>query len=119
MARIPRPLYKRHKTYVAVRTIRMGGDNYIQPGQVVKLRDFHMRSLHRRRRIGEQDHPWTVAMLKAHGFYRPEISGDVEEPPKLEPVKIDKKWYVDGHDVEFKTKREAQEFIDKLGESNE
>lgn len=77
--RAPRPIFKRHYEYVAVRPIKRSRDHIIQPGESVDgLRQHHLRDLFRRRRIGPKGHPWTEAMLATDGFYRPEISGGKE-----------------------------------------
>ncbi len=97
--RIGRPIFRRHEDFVAVRRIRLGGDNYIEPGEPVTRETFklyHMRSLYQRRKIGVKGHPWTEAMLQSEGFYRPEISGaPADESEFLDAMGNDADWNPD------------------------
>lgn len=109
MARIGRPIYKRHFEYVAVRPIRLNNNTVIEPGKDVKLRPHQMRSLYLRRRIGPKGHPWTEHALKTKGFpsEAPKagaIVADASEKP--EAVNDGLKWL--GEDGQrYKTKGEA------------
>lgn len=89
--RANRPIFRRRGQYVAVRPIRLSADHVVKPGEDVShLKEFHLRNLYRRRRIGFAGDPWTEAMLADQGaFARPEKvdpvkSGPVEPP--AEPV---------------------------------
>lgn len=76
-------IFRKNKSYVAVRPIRMG-KKVIQPGDSVDhLRLFHLRDLHRRRRIGAEGEEWTRAMLQNRaGRARPENSAIKRDKPK-------------------------------------
>ena len=110
MARVGRPIFRRHVEYVAVRPIRLNSTETIQPGEPVKLRAHQMRSLYLRRRIGPKDHPWTEQALKnpkgmPKPFTSPEPvpSSDAGAAPEI--VKDGLGWIAGGE--RFKTKTEA------------
>lgn len=86
MARIARPTFKRHLEYVAIKRIRLRADEYIEPGEDVKLRQHHLRSLYSRRRIGPKGHPWTEHVLKVRGFPALNISPAAVAAVDAEPV---------------------------------
>ena len=110
MAKIGRPIFKRHLEYVAVRRIRLSSKEFIEPGEDVKLRTHQMRSLYSRRRIGVKGHPWTERALKCEGFPK---SYAPEEAPKVEPVNDGLPWVIVGTDKRFKNKGDAKAWLDE------
>ena len=76
------PLYRRGIPYVFVCHHRLSRANVATPGQSCEgLREFHLRSLHRRRRIGPKGHPWTDEMI-AH------IMGEKKSAKTVAPERL-------------------------------
>lgn len=69
MARVGRPIFKRHEIYVALRRIRLSTDDYLEPGDVVDLPTYRLKHLYNRRRIGPRGHPWTEQALAVGDGY--------------------------------------------------
>ena len=111
-------IFKRNLTYVVVKRIRLGNDQWIEPGEIVDRtthRLHRLQSWHRRRMIGEEGRPWTEAMLKLtdQSYAKPELGHGVEEELS-EPVKIRAgKWSIEGVDQFFKTKKAALEYLEE------
>lgn len=79
------PLFSRRASYVAVRHIRMSADTVLEPGTPIEgLRVFHLKDLHRRRKIGQAGHPWTESMIAAqdNSLHRPELAAISHQKPK-------------------------------------
>lgn len=81
------PLFKRGLDYVAVSHVRLSADTVLEPGTPIEgLRVFHLKDLHRRRKIGPVGDPWTENMLEAAGKgkknHRPESKAVRHEEPK-------------------------------------
>ncbi len=90
MARIGRPIFRRHETYVAVKPIKLTANDTIKKGEVVDLPIHRLRSLYQRRRIGPKGHPWTKAMLKADFFPKLTVKAEAGSAPFVDrfPVRI-------------------------------
>ena len=89
MAKVGRPVFKRGLEYVAVRPIKLTSKHTVEPGQLVNLPTYRLRSLYQRRRVGPKGHPWTQQALASEGFPLPFITDTVDpaepdEPPKFE-----------------------------------
>lgn len=79
------PLFSRSASYVAVRHIRLSADTVLEPGTPIEgLRVFHLKDLHRRRKIGLVGHPWTESMLanQDNKLHRPELEAVSHDEPK-------------------------------------
>lgn len=80
------PLFNRSMSFVAVRHIRLSADTVLEPGSPIEgLRVFHLKDLHRRRKIGPVGHPWTESMLASQDpLHRPELAAIKHDEPKQE-----------------------------------
>jgi hypothetical protein len=59
-------IFRRSLSYVFVKPVRLAHDLVAQPGESAdQLREYHKRSLLRRRRIGPVGHEWTEEQLGA------------------------------------------------------
>lgn len=79
------PLFNRSMSFVAVRHIRLSADTVLEPGTPIEgLRVFHLKDLHRRRKIGPVGHPWTESMLanQDNKLHRPELEAVSHDEPK-------------------------------------
>lgn len=78
------PLFTRHADYVAVRHIRLSADTVLEPGTPIEgLRFFHLKDLHRRRKIGPVGHAWTESMLgNQDALFHPEFASVSHTEPK-------------------------------------
>lgn len=71
-------IFRRSLSYVFVRPVRLSQDLVAQPGESADdLREYHKRSLLRRRRIGPVDHDWTKEQL---AVFKAADAPKVEEP---------------------------------------
>jgi len=114
MARAPRPLFRRSDSFIAVRPIRVGGQE-IAPGEPVVAPLHILRMYHQRRRIGPVGHAWTEQSLAASsGHPLPFVAEPTEptEPQRPEPVRDGARWVVEGSDRTFRSKSSAMAYID-------
>ena len=115
--RYARPLFKPKDSFVAVRRFNLAPKIVVEPGQDMadfNLRQFHLRSLYKRKFIGVKDHPWTVARRLLPSSVKPELSINRSLEPV--PVREGDKWTILGipTDKRFTTRERAVKWYEAL-----
>ena len=112
MPRVAQPIFRRGLTYVAVRPIRMTRGTTVEPGTVIDLPNYRLRSLHLRRKIGPKGHPWTEYAIKAAKAsaktVKPTVSAEAAAAVTEAVEKDPRPFVIVDTDLRFATKKEAQ-----------